>query len=187
MLPNAPECPECPELAKLHMETLDDVILLAVFLLPAGPQGHPEKFLPLRPVVVIEGCHTLEKVSFFVINSQEQAQSIFAKALSVSSYLRAPRVDYSCYPAILICHPREASLTCLELKSVEASQSSLKIIYSRSWLDQIFVGLNDTVAETPFLFVVVPKWDGTVYSYEQENAPCDQGGYVLRAKIPSKR
>ena len=141
--------------------------LLAISFLHASSQEQAEKFLPVRPVVFIEGLHRLERDTFHVIDSEQQANDLFGKALAIEDYVRKPTVDYSSYSAIVICHHRKKFLTSLKLESVEASEKSLKIRYSESYLDQVFIGLNDSVAEAPFLFIVVPKSNRNVYFYQK--------------------
>jgi hypothetical protein len=162
-------------------------ILLPVLLVPAPPQDASEKLCPLRPAVVIPGYHELGKAGFFIINSQQAADATLAKALSSTSFLQAPRVDYSRYSAVFVCRPKERWLVSLKLESVEASENTLKISYSCVWLDQVFIGLNDNVARAPFLFVVVPKWEGSVQFYEEEDAIGNPGAWILRAKIQAER
>jgi hypothetical protein len=161
--------------------------LLALSLLHGSAQEQAEKSLPVRPVVLIEGFHRLERESFQVIDSEQQAIDLLGKALSLEDYLRKPTVDYSSYSAIVICHPRKMSLTSLKLQSVEASEKSLKISYSESYLDQVFIGLNDKVAEAPFLFIVVPKSNRTVYFYQKEMGPAKQGLGILKTTIPARK
>jgi hypothetical protein len=161
------------------------LLCLALLLLRQQTED-PETFRPIRPVVVLQGYHRLEKASFFVINSQEQAKSIFAQALSTDDYLRAPQVDYSRFTTLFICHPRTRFLLSLDFKWVEESAKAINIGYSESSLDQIFYGYNDKVAEAPYLFVVVPKWEGTTYFYQQKDTPAQKDSRILQSKVSSK-
>ena len=49
-------------------------MLLFLCFLCADSQKKVEQFVPLHPVVVIQGFHQLDEASFFVIDSEEQAR-----------------------------------------------------------------------------------------------------------------
>lgn len=158
------------------------VLLLLPLILSA--QSQEEKFTLREPVVVIRGYHQLSKEEFVVINSQDQAKKVFAKALSDDDYLQAPVVDYSCYSAVFICHPRTPGLKSLKFVSSKVSQTTLDICYSESCLDQIFIGLNDSVAEASFLLIIIPKWTGRVHICQQKNVDGNGDAFILKAQFP---
>lgn len=55
------------------------------------PQQPPAIALARSPVVIIAGTHELDKAAFEIINSQKQADRLFAKALSNDDFLRAQK------------------------------------------------------------------------------------------------
>ena len=139
----------------------------------------------VRPVAVIPGRHQLKKTACYVVNTPEEARKVFAEVYSPDDYLRAPRVDYSRYSAILVCRQRAPFLISLELDSLHTAGSEMTIQYSEDWIGQIFFGLNDTVAESPCLLIIVPKWKKDVLIYRTEAVSKKQAMRRFQSRIKS--
>jgi hypothetical protein len=134
-------------------------------VLPVVPS--PEPSTPVRPAIVLTGCHSLTKSGFHVINSQGEENALFADAFPLENPFLLSSVDYSHYSAIWVFHPKDALLGSLSLVSVKASKDCIDIHYSKNYITQVFIGVNDDVANAPYLFLLVPKWKKPVLFHQE--------------------
>jgi hypothetical protein len=161
------------------------VFLLSVFLLSGVCAGTKASAPPasFRPVIVFKGVHQLTKPTFALINSSDQATTLFANALSATDYLNFPEIDYSEYTAICIFVPQKPLLRSLGVSHVKKTAGCIHVYFRENYPSQVFVGVNDGLASAPYTCVLIPKWLREVRVYREGEDNGHPPAWLLQATL----
>jgi hypothetical protein len=165
------------------------VAILGLLFAFNSPVGKPEAGIrasrSVKPVAVISGQnHLLKEDTFCLVNSQAEADKLLLRAFGD----REPIVDFDSYSLICIFHKKKQLLTGLDFLRLDESERTFEIKYVEHSITQIFMGLNDNVANAPYLLIVVPKWKGDVVFHSREGTHEDELSiWSLKHRLRSKK
>lgn len=164
------------------------VTLLGLAFICIQPQGigtAGRATATLKPVVITRGKqHRLAQTECYLVNSSDQAAKVFARSLPSDSLLCAPDVDYERYSLICLFAKRRPLLSSLRLARIEESRNTLIVKYREESITQVFFGLNDDVAEAPYLLIIIPKWSGRAVYYSATSSTSTQPRWTFEGRTP---